>query len=516
MAERASLQPVSDSAVSGAEVSRGWKVALACIGLIVVTAVLFLPTTSSLFELWSDANRTTYTHGYIVAFVCLWLLSRERTYLASLPFDPSWVGGIAFLAVSLLWTILERANIEAGHQILFPFLIWSAIYAVCGKLIALRVAFSCGFLIFAIPVWDVINSLLQSLTVAAESVLLALSGIPAYIEGNTVHLAAGVFEVAGGCSGLHFFIVGLAIAALQGEIGRDNWKVRAQLLLIGFGLSIFTNWLRVYIIIVAGYLTEMRHYLVSVEHYRFGWVVFAGVLVVFFFIARRLPASSPAEPMKIRTHGEISYSRLAFGLACMGVVPAYALLVPVQANTTDAGVTLPSDLVGWSGPHASDASAWAPQYPGADRIERGAYLADVGGRVEVFIATYAVQKQNKELIGYGNSLVGGNVSVLAHKRLDGEQSEMLIEDERGRALIRYGFKIGEVRTSRTVLAQLWYGVASMWSAPLSQIVAVRSSCEPDCEQARRRLDEFSEAAQGRVTRPTDSLRGQLAHGRAVG
>jgi len=47
---------------------------------------------------------------------------------------------------------------------------------------------------------------------------------------NYVHIPSGTFEIAGGCSGLHFFIVALAISALYGELQRDSIKIRVALI----------------------------------------------------------------------------------------------------------------------------------------------------------------------------------------------------------------------------------------------------------------------------------------------
>ena len=46
----------------------------------------------------------------------------------------------------------------------------------------------------------------------AVRVLLRTVGIPAYFDGLQFQIPAGSFEIAGGCSGLHFLIVALAIA----------------------------------------------------------------------------------------------------------------------------------------------------------------------------------------------------------------------------------------------------------------------------------------------------------------
>src|SRR2546430_4831726 len=111
--------------------------------------------------------------------------------------------------------------------------------------------------------------------------LLWLTGPSASISGDIIRIPNGSFLIEEGCSGLHFMIVGLAVAALHGELRRDPWRIRAaQLALMGL-LALLANWVRVYIIIEAGYLTNMQSYLVRVSHYWFGWGVFPGALIGF-------------------------------------------------------------------------------------------------------------------------------------------------------------------------------------------------------------------------------------------
>jgi exosortase/archaeosortase family protein len=92
---------------------------------------------------------------------------------------------------------------------------------------------------------------------------LRLTGVPSYFSGELVQIPAGVFEIQGGCSGLHYFIVGLAVAVLLGELRRDPWRTRLRWVLVGGALALASNWVRVYTIILAGHLTHMQSYLVS-------------------------------------------------------------------------------------------------------------------------------------------------------------------------------------------------------------------------------------------------------------
>src|SRR5690606_30850662 len=102
-----------------------------------------------------------------------------------------------------------RSGIQTGHQVLLPVLIWLAVAGTLGWRAAFVTTFAVGYLYFAIPVWGVVNSLLQSLTTQVVGWLLHLTGVVATIEGNFIHLPVGTFEIAAGCSGIHFFIVAL-------------------------------------------------------------------------------------------------------------------------------------------------------------------------------------------------------------------------------------------------------------------------------------------------------------------
>ena len=88
--------------------------------------------------------------------------------------------------------------------------------------------------------------------------------------------------------------MGLAIAALHGELRRDPWRTRLAQLVFMAWLALLANWVRVYTVIERGYQTDMQTYLVRVSHYWFGWGVFAVALVIFFVVTDRLgPAPGP-------------------------------------------------------------------------------------------------------------------------------------------------------------------------------------------------------------------------------
>ena len=471
--------------------SRAWRLSLLIVAVLVGTFLLYRPSSESLVMLWNDTGRITYTHGLVVALMACWLIIRRREQLAELPWEPSLLGAVLALPVGMAWFLAVRSGIEVVHQALLVPLLGLAVWAVFGWRIARALWVPVAFLLLVVPIWDLANPALQWATTNAVHLLLNLAGIPAYVQGNMVHLVAGTFEVEGGCSGLHFFLVSIALGTLYGELGRDTWRMRALLLGLAILFALLTNWLRVFIIVVAGHLTNMQHYLIREEHYSFGWMVFAVLMVVYLLIARRIAPPERAEAAtSIRpATGSPRITTLFVSVACVAAVPAWEILQPVQAAALPAaGASLPAPPEGWS--RAQAAVPWNPVFVGADLTERGDYVNASGARVSAFVAAYALQRQTKELVAYGNSLLGPDDGRI----VGSARGELLVEDSRGVSVIRYRYRVGDRATNRGVVAQVWYALEA-WRAPaVSSVLALRAACVPDCAAARSLLNEFDRTA----------------------
>ena len=466
--------------------------------LLLVVAGFFAlrPSAVALVTQWENTDNTTYTHGFLIAGICLWLLVRRREQLSATPVNLNVPAAIALGVLSVVWLIAVRSGIQVLHELLLPVLLWLAVCAALGFRAALVSAFAIGYLVFAIPVWGLGNEVLQTLTVKAVDAALRTTGVTAYVTGNLVHLASGTFEIAGGCSGLHFFIVGLALAALYGEVNLDTLKVRLKVLALAASLSILTNWVRVYVIILAGDLTDMQHYLVRVDHYKFGWMVFAAMMVIFFLIVRKLPppperAAEISAPVAERSVLRLS-STAALALLALAIGPLWNGFAPVRAATLAEGSLLPPGSGNWVGPAAVKDREWQPVFVGADRVEQGQYLGS-GRTVQMYSAVYARQAQERELISYQNSVIGDEAAeIVSVVRIEpkGPAIETVVEGERRQAVIWHFYRVGTARTTRAIAAQLRYGIASLTGASLSRVVALRAQCTSDCEAARAALKDF--------------------------
>jgi exosortase A len=469
-----------------------WKMRLLVGSCLAAVLGVYWPTTAALSELWLDTDKTTFTHGFIVLAIAFWLILRDERLEVVGSGRPSLLGTLVYLVCSIGWLVAYRASIETAHELALPVLAVSAVYALFGFRTARLAAFPICFLVFAIPIWDVLTPYLQTVSAAMVGHMLHLTGISAYVEGSLVHIGVGTFEIAGGCSGLHFVMVGLALGALYGELGRDSFRTRAVMFALSFFLALAANWLRVYVIVIAGHLTNMQSSLVH-QHYGFGWCVFAGMMLVFFWIGSRIPSQTEltADKADLPIAPPVQTSYIALVLL---LVPIWILVEPSHLSPVPReGEMRPKNLPTWSGPLQADEVQWHPVFVGADAESLSAYDGHGSDRVYLYIAAYRKQKQDSELVGYHNQLFGDADNVEDSQAISKSTHEYVLEHAGSRDLLRFSYRIGGLSTGNGFIAQLAYGVKSLWSAPLSRIVAIRTACASDCESAKRRLDAFETA-----------------------
>jgi EpsI family protein len=378
--------------------------------------------------------------------------------------------------------------------------VWSSIYTVFGPRISRTCFFPVAFLYFALPFWGLINGLLQAMTIGATRVILSLIWLPVHFHGNLVRIPEGTFAIEGGCSGLHFFVVGLALAAYYGELHRDSTRHRARLLILAGALALLANWTRVSVVITAGHLTNMQSYLVRVSHYGFGWAVFAVAMGVFFFLASRIPPDSgaatilPAPSPRAGVWPVALGVILAFVALALGPALAWAAAVRIDSKT----VVQPLQLVpvrGWS-PAITATTTWKPIFIGADSERLASYRRGALG-VEWYTADYAYQRQGRKLLGYENSVFGAGQFTVVSQRAEAHAAHRFVEltvlSAAGEeSLLWYFYDVAGHATTSGLRAALWYGMTSLTAPADSRFSAFRAPCEPDCTAARTSLGLFVE------------------------
>ncbi|MDB6091108.1 MAG: hypothetical protein JWN85_3892 [Gammaproteobacteria bacterium] len=474
--------------------------ALLSAGLIALAVLTYWPSTTALWEFWANPN-TAGAHGFLVAPLSAWLLFRVRYRLATVQVRPSRLACGLLLVCSIGWLIFWRAGIQELHILLLPVLMGLSVFAALGWEAALIVAFPIGYLYFAVPAWGLFVGPLQALTVEAVRVLAPLIGVPAHIQGNLVFVPGGEIEVAPGCSGQAFLAVGLAVAALLGEL--ESASLRRRILLLGAmgSLAVISNWIRVLTIVEAGYSTHMRHVLVTRGHFTFGWVLFSTVMVAFVWLSARQKATA-ARAANFQSGAMFgarmpTYIVSVIALVAMPLI-VYTIVTRLDVSAKPLAFHAPVGRGEWRGPVSTGSGAWQPEFVGPHSQWYVAYQGPAGHNVEMVAIGYSSQAQGRELVNEENSLFGANAPAAAAEAkvtLDGvSYNELVAADDRGHRLLAWSvYDIGGREFATPLLSQLWYGVRSLSGAPYSVQFAFRTACDVSCDSARATLSSFLQA-----------------------
>jgi len=467
--------------------------------IVIGTIGVMFPTLGALGKLWLDT--TDYEHGFVLAAASLWLLFRVRERVAVAPVRPL-PAVLPVLAIALLgWAIAYRANSEMLAQLSFPVVLLLAITASLGPVIARLAAFPVLFFYFAIPIWDQAVPLLQWMCTVTSEFVLGLIGVPTHVEGFSVTIPAGRFSIVEGCSGKRYLIIALAVSALAGYL--ENARGRRLLAIMAFAgvCALVVNWIRIIIIIYAGHISNMQHYLVAVEHLSLGYALYIPLLAAIIWFARRNGGESQ--------HGVIVQAALASTprlvpavAATLGLLIVATLLVIVTRthDETRVAISPPPLLTGdWQGP-LPPALGWNPRYKGFDAEFRVSYRTG-SQRIEIYANTYGVQSQDEELVNFENTLAPSpSWSIVRGADVEGPFKAFVASSQSdSRWLMAQTFVVGGRQVASAGAAQLLYGWSALRHPAPSGTIALAIPCKEDCESESRTLAAFWRANAASLT-----------------
>ncbi len=470
--------------------------ALALLLLLSGIAAVFWPMLLALHNTWMD-KYAAHSHGYLVLALAVWFAVRAwRAAPRAQVTTPVWSAAPALVVLLGLAALSEILYLGPIRTAVLPLLLLASIALCMGRIVARRMVWPVLFLYFAIPVWGVLNAPLQDLTTRIAQSLVNAVGVPVYVEGNFVHLAAGTFEIASGCSGLNYFIAALTLAAVYCTLFLGNWRSWATLMLVAAAAGLVANWLRVASLIVIGHVTKMQHYLIRVDHLYYGWVLFLLTMVPVLLVARRLeererplPAIAAKPAMPVRMWDWLG--RAAWIFVTVMVVAVLLLALRERGGAAAARQPFVPPALQGAMPVAVFASGWQPVFAGASE-SRQVWTGD--GTVEIYSATYARQSRAARVSMPGNSVFDHAWQVTASRVIPAPAigpGAQLLETQgvlggRQRLLWAWYDVAGRIAYSKPTLrtAELLGLVSGRGDA---RVTALLTECQGDCDQAQRRL-----------------------------
>ncbi|MEP6609191.1 MAG: exosortase A, partial [Burkholderiaceae bacterium] len=270
--------------------------ALPLFALIVVSVLaVFWPTTRSMAEIWQQSS--TYSHGYFVIPVAMWMASRESTMHGSIPVRPFWPGLAIIAAAGLVWLLGQLASVAVLAQFAAIGMVIATVLTVCGWRLARRLSFPLAFLFFAVPFGEGVLPLLMDWTADVTVWALRVTGMPVYREGNEFVIPSGRWSVIEACAGVRFLIAALMTGCIFAWHQYRTLGKRVVFLAAALGVALLANWLRAYVIVLMAHFSDNRFG--ASNHNTWGWLIFGIAMFALFAIGLRW--SEPPTQTRIPT-----------------------------------------------------------------------------------------------------------------------------------------------------------------------------------------------------------------------
>ena len=267
------------------------------LGILLIFTIICLLNIPILVTLWRHSfDDGTYSHAYLIPIISLYLF-----YILQKAGKLAFREQISVTAISIFIVSCLALFVTSNAQISLGY--WCSILAVAVFSINMLykfngyIAFPSIFFIFVLPVWGVLTTTLQNISVKAVTFLMSFTGIPTFVDGQFITIPAGVFEIAGGCSGLRYIIVSLAISSLFIFLYINNAKKAVGFFLFAILGALITNWLRITLLILIGEYTNMESSLME-DHNTFGWYLFMPFMVLLFWWGNKNADSDLAAPQQ--------------------------------------------------------------------------------------------------------------------------------------------------------------------------------------------------------------------------
>ena len=479
--------------------------------LLIVLLVIYRETFASMWMKWGSDN--SFSHGYLIVPISLWLVWSKRHALAAVPWRSEWTGVVVLALLGAAWFVARATGVLVGEQYAAVLMVAALTLAVLGRRATAVILFPLLFLLLAVPAGRGIVPWLMQNTADMAVAALRLSGVPVVRDGMILSIPGGNFEVARACSGLNYLVTGIALGALYAYLTYRSTRKRVLFMLAALIMPIVLNGIRAYLIIAIAHLTDMR-WGTGYEHIVFGRALFLVTLFLLFWVGLRWrdpPAGTvPVSPAQWRSGPEsadrVAWVAVAACVAVLAVPPAYLRSANAHARSdtlSDRGqIVMPGAAADWKGPQER-AFGWRPLYAGAVAERTVAYAAADGRQVDVFVATYGIgMSHGSEMISYRNRLSQlERESLLPHRKRrislpDGELAvrEYLLHESSGTRVVWRWYMVGNRSYDSEFRVKAAEALAYLAGGDATDRVFVLSAlADPNPEGASERLEAFVSA-----------------------
>jgi exosortase/archaeosortase family protein len=330
--------------------------------------------------------------------------------------------------------------------------------------------------------------------------MIKILGIPVYRDGMYIQIPNGNFVVAEACSGIRFLISTITIGVLYSYLNFTKLYKQILFVLICCAVAIIGNGLRAFLIILIGHLSDMKA-AVGFDHLVYGWVFFAFIMGLIFVIGHYM--SDPiTELEKTQVKKDKSVAQKFPSLIFTTFTLLVLFLGPLLKYQYEKNVNLLTEQIDKSSLTDTDFKDipkfdynWIPSFPRADEIYISKSTSD---NVEIFIAKYYAETDDKEIISYQNRFFDEDLwslkSISSHEITDISDNNIpytslsIVNIQGKERTIRVTYKVNNMLSANKIEFKLLQLTNKIMMTDFGGEVIVLSSSDPS--NADNDLDKF--------------------------
>ena len=369
-----------------------WRRALFALVIPLLAILVFYRETAlAMVEIWSKSE--TFTHGFLVPPISLWLIWRIRHDVARLTPRPNFWILILLVGAGFAWLLGELAAVGVVAQFALASMLVLSVPAVLGVQVARAMTFPLAFLFFAVPFGEFAMPQMMEWTASFTIFALRLTGIPVFREGLQFVIPSGHWSVVEACSGVRYLIASFVVGTLFAYLTYQSPKRRLIFALVSLLVPLVANWLRAYMIVMLGHLSGNK-LAVGVDHLIYGWVFFGVVIMLMFWIGSRWREDETAPQVRQVISDGIPHRGKTQFFAALAVM-VVTLFWPIAKWQIDRNVSPQvaqieklEPVQDWGG--TSHFTDWTPRFENSSAVLQSAY-ANGESTVGLYIAYYRNQ-----------------------------------------------------------------------------------------------------------------------------
>ena len=483
--------------------------------IILITPALFYQTTLAMMDVWRVNE--TFTHGFLVFPITLWLIWEKREHLLRLCPKPEPFVLIITLLLSCLWLVSAIIDVKVIMQLCLISIILSLVWAILGRKIFIFLIFPLLFLYFAVPLGQGLIPPLMDFTANTTVRMIRLTGIPIYQDGLNFVLPSGSWSVAEECSGVRYLIATLTLGTVYSYLNYASLKKRLIFIAFCIFVPIFANSLRAYIIVLLGHYSGMK-LAIGADHLVYGWVLFGVIIITMFYVGsfwrdskddfdRLAPSASNCPPNPRTT----TYLASAMATVLLFQVAFYQLETStLNATVPTTGIAELEQYGPWQR-QADSATAWSPLLQNPVLTMSASYASDTG-QVQLDIGYFHIQKKGSETVSSMNRLINpyGHTWKLVSSDIRNSSRfpvrEASIIHANTKLLIWQWYRIGNLQTQSHYKAKLYEAYMRIFSGRTDgAYITLSTAVNGDMDAARTRLSSFFNDAIDTIEQQIEAL-----------